>query len=284
MQASTETIRQMLPKILLLFFLLKLSACQLQNPSAEQFLMGATLTNYNKNIRPSPIVVVFLRLYLREITLDEEQRLMTSSLQVMQHWYEPRFRWNSSLYDNTTHLMMPAKNVWLPDTFIYNTADSNGYLPLSDNSQVLISNIGTVYFAVPMLNVNTRCDMDLFYYPFDKQTCSVVFTSWMQSSTRINYAISSSTVFMNMFEENPDWEVSSYAVTTGLLDPKFPPDAYKFMMLKVEFVLRRRLRLGIMLHLVVPCQILNLVMLFSYLMPFVAQITISKNLKYFYFI
>lgn len=267
---------------ILIAFLSLVGLCSCQNPAAEQYLLGQVLTNYNKNMRPSSSVLVNLRFYLRHIAIDGETNKMTTSFQLIQHWTDGRFKWNSTFYDNTSHLMMPAKNVWLPDTFIYNTVDSNGYLPLYDNSLVLISSTSTVYHAVPLLNVNTNCNADLFYYPFDNHTCSIIFTSWMQSSSRLVYAISSSTVFMNMFQENADWEITGHSMSHFFVEPKFPPDYFGFSSIKVEFHLRRRFKYTPVLHLAVPCLILNVAMVFSYLMPFAAQITLSKKLNNFF--
>lgn len=269
-------IQKLLGLLVLLLALVRFSSCQAQNPAAEQFLMGATLNGYNRNIRPSSTVYVSLRMFLRDFDLNEESSTMTSSFQLMQLWYEYRIRWNSSLYDNVTHLMMPARNIWLPDTFIQNTVDSVGYLPLYDSSIAVITNIGAVYYAVPLLNVKTRCDMDFFYYPFDSQNCTIIFTSWVQSTTRIYYLISSSTIFMNTFRQNANWDISAYTVSTVNIEPKFPPDPYAFSTLRIEFKFQRKLNYRLFLHLVVPCLILNLATIVSYMMPFIGQITLSK--------
>ena len=46
---------------------------------------------------------------------------------------------------------MPAKKIWLPDFFVINTADSNGFVSITDTSLAYIHYDGLVYWAMSLI-------------------------------------------------------------------------------------------------------------------------------------
>ena len=44
-----------------------------------------------------------------------------------------------------------AKNLWLPDLFVTNTADSNGFISITDNNLAFVSSDGLVYLTLSLI-------------------------------------------------------------------------------------------------------------------------------------
>ena len=62
----------------------------------EQTLIKLLLNGYEKNVRPSDQVTVYISAALQQIVaVDEKQQIMTSSLYITQAWDDDRLSWTS---------------------------------------------------------------------------------------------------------------------------------------------------------------------------------------------
>ena len=55
----------------------------------------------------------------------------------------------------------------------------------STSTLSVVSNDGTVLWIPPVI-INSRCDLDLYYFPFDKQQCQLIFGSWTHSAETVS--------------------------------------------------------------------------------------------------
>ena len=60
------------------------------------------------------------------------------------------------------------------DLFVINTADSNGYVQIPSQSLAYVNYEGWVYVVFSLTSLKTRCKINVKYYPFDTQNCSVL--------------------------------------------------------------------------------------------------------------
>lgn len=68
---------------------------------------------------------------------------------------------------------MPSNKVWLPDTYIYNSASTMDSVQGTVNGPyVMVNNEGLVKFPVPM-KLKSNCEVDIAYFPFDQQICYI---------------------------------------------------------------------------------------------------------------
>jgi hypothetical protein len=51
------------------------------------------------------------------------------------------------------------------------------------------------------------CEIDITYFPFDDQTCALVFGAWSYHTTKMNLTNSSDSVNLDSYERNGEWEV-----------------------------------------------------------------------------
>ena len=259
-------------------FVLLYQQCHLQTLSAKMTAeknLIATLfsSSYRKDVRPSDTVGVSVKVGLKQIVgLDEKNQIMTTSCYFSQYWTDPRLVWTPNATSDIRVILVPAKNLWMPDTVILNTADTDGYLKLnSDFSYAAIEYTGNIEMVVAATAMKTRCALNMKNYPFDVQTCTIVLASWVNSETRVSFDIPNDNIDLTDFTVNSIWKLAS----TNLLD-KVGGDRVDFedsSNSEISFVLHlERKPLYYMMNSVFPCLILNMVTLLTFFMPFGNQV------------
>lgn len=112
-------------------------------------------SNYDKTMRPSKSVSILMNIALKQIIgLDERNQFMTTASYLFVKWYDPRLKWNLTLNNNTDQvksISLMAKNIWLPDLFITNTADENGFIRVTDSNLAYIENNGFVKLTLSLV-------------------------------------------------------------------------------------------------------------------------------------
>jgi hypothetical protein len=108
--------------------------------------------NYDKSIRPSVSVSILMDIALKQIVaIDERNQFMTTASYLFVKWYDPRLKWNSSLSHNIDSVSVLAKSIWLPDLFITNTADTNGFITVTDSNLAFVENNGNVKLTLGLI-------------------------------------------------------------------------------------------------------------------------------------
>ena len=130
--------------------------------------------NYSSKVRPSETVKIEMMLNLKQIVaIDEKNQIMTSSSTLQLFWNDTRLEWNSSSYHGVSEILVPLSNLWVPDFFVINTADTNGFITIQTQSLALVNEDGQVYIVFSLTNLKTRCKINIKTFPFDTQSCSV---------------------------------------------------------------------------------------------------------------
>lgn len=111
----------------------------------------------------------------------------------------------------------------MPDLVLKN--GFTDFKPLGGNFYyVTVKNDGTVHWY-PYMVFETKCNMDVSFYPFDRQTCKIIFKTWSYSRWEINPTVSADKVGFYEFVPNNVWEVTStdatYDVTSSATDVVF---------------------------------------------------------------
>uniref|UniRef100_F6WEK4 5-hydroxytryptamine receptor 3E-like n=1 Tax=Monodelphis domestica TaxID=13616 RepID=F6WEK4_MONDO len=90
-------------------------------------------------------------------------------------WDNPFISWNPEECGGLTEISVAAKNLWLPDLFIIEFMDVDT-TPTSLYAYVHSS--GRINYDKPM-KVTSICNLDIFYFPFDQQNCTLTFSSFL---------------------------------------------------------------------------------------------------------
>ena len=83
-------------------------------------------------------------------------------------------------------MIIPSSSIWLPDLFVLNAASTSGFVPISSSNLAVVNATGYVYLVISVSNMQTRCKINAFYFPFDAQNCSVVLGAWILDTSRLN--------------------------------------------------------------------------------------------------
>lgn len=117
-----------------------------QNIAIEKLLKRSLLnTDYDRTIRPADTVEIYLQFLFKQIvSLDDKNQIITSSSTLLVSWFDTRLTWNNvSLYPLES-ITVKANQLWLPDLYVINAADSNGFLTVSDSNMALTTYYGKI--------------------------------------------------------------------------------------------------------------------------------------------
>ena len=149
-------------KALVTFFLFK--CLMFQNVIIEKSIQTNILTGYDKTSRPSDNVTLYLRMQLKQIiNVNEINQIITTSSYFYVLWYDPRLVWNPTDYNSTIFIRVQANLLWLPDLYVLNTADSNGFIlsTISNSIYAYVLANGDVYLGIGLIALNTRCSINI---------------------------------------------------------------------------------------------------------------------------
>ena len=98
-------------------------------------------SNYDSAYQPLDFMQIYLDMFFKQIVkLDQTNQILVSSSTLVAQWYDQRLAWNITEYPMGV-LTLKATQIWLPDLFVINSADLNGFVPVSS------SNLATVYYS-----------------------------------------------------------------------------------------------------------------------------------------
>ncbi|CAH8843599.1 unnamed protein product [Trichobilharzia szidati] len=156
----------------------------------EQQVYRYIMKNYELCVRPlkniSEKLIVKLYIRLQQISgLNERNQVLTTIMFLEQIWEDVYLKWNETEFGNVRTLRIPAKQIWTPDTYVFNNADhiNSGFL---EGIYVLVHSSGKVTWSIPV-QLKTSCKVDITLFPFDYQNCEIQFGSWIYQSDWIEY-------------------------------------------------------------------------------------------------
>ncbi|XP_054337089.1 5-hydroxytryptamine receptor 3E isoform X1 [Pongo pygmaeus] len=109
------------------------------------------------------------------LDVNEQLHLLSSFLWLEMVWDNPFISWNPEECEGITKMSMAAKNLWLPDIFIIELTNVN---KTPKDLTAYVSNEGRIRYKKPM-KVDSICNLDIFYFPFDQQNCTLTFSSFL---------------------------------------------------------------------------------------------------------
>ena len=137
--------------------------------------------NYNPKVRPEsdvdkPVDVHISLDLVKILAVDEINQTFKVTVNFLFEWLDKHLVWNESNYGNIQKLVFPLdKNLWLPDLMNCNAAYKPGEFGLKYAFPNVIYN-GVVFIWV-RVNMETQCEIHTKKYPFDVQTCAILFST-----------------------------------------------------------------------------------------------------------
>lgn len=221
----------------------------------EEQLIANLLNGYYKEARPvsnpAHTVNVSVRFsFVRIEDLIEATDTFAATLMIVQTWRDPRLQWNTSEYGGVRQIRLPRKQLWTPDIVLYNVA-VQGTPESRYEDTVVVTSDGSIIW-IPMLNTYSTCPMDLTHFPYDTQTCTLVFGSWTHTSsemsvqflttngTEVDVDVSDDDSMSFPIHQHPEWDLVGNGAKARITKKSYPCCEDSFTIISVTCSMSRR--------------------------------------------
>ncbi|WAQ93627.1 LGC4-like protein, partial [Mya arenaria] len=233
----------------------------------EYRLVRDLFVAYDKRVRPAthwskPVNTTYGVALAQIIDVDEKNQIITTNCWLNQNWLDPKLRWEPQKYGNITVIGVPYTDIWKPDVVLYNNADSSSTVT-SISSNVIIHYSGNVTW-LSMSIFRSSCSIDVKYFPYDVQNCTMSFASWSFGIDQLNILSHSTEGDVSNYVHSSEWSLLEYTPRRQLEKFSCCPDDVPFM--KYDIVIKRR-PLFYLFNMVMPCILITLVALLGFYMP-----------------
>ncbi|XP_071790852.1 neuronal acetylcholine receptor subunit alpha-3-like isoform X1 [Asterias amurensis] len=226
---------------------------------------------YNKRPLPvvnaSDILTVYFDLAVTQIVdVDEKNQVFTSKVWMKQVWTDPKLWWDPKDFSDITNIKVPTQKIWIPDILIYNNAD--GPFGISSKTWANINYNGTVTWFPPIV-YKSSCRINVRYYPFDEQNCTMKFGSWTYDGDALNLLPLKQEAGRKDYWENGEWVMKESPCFRNV--KKYLCCESLYIDITCHFILRRK-PLYYFAYLLMPCGLIsfNTVLVF-YLPPDISE-------------
>lgn len=201
----------------ILFILLGPSWAQTLDQNIQ--LMQDKLQNYDRRFRPvlnqsNPIMVnvTFDLIALQDF--DEVQEKISVIGVFYMFWYDEKLTWNPASYGNIYSQLYSMKDIWYPILVLTNPSkDLKDIVQDWMTIRVYFSGLAVFY---PGAIFDATCSVDVTYYPFDIQTCTLKFVPWGIGLEEMILYSASEKVLQSWFSESGEWTFIELTAQDGL--------------------------------------------------------------------
>jgi len=234
---------------------------------------------YNSMVRPvkncSQVVDVNFSMTLMQIVeLNEREQYMTTSMMMTYGWKDEYLMWRPEMNGGVTEVVLPASKIWTPDVLLYNSLQDG--FDTKYMSQVTIYYTGDVSWMPPAL-LQSSCEVDMLYFPFDTQTCNLKFGSWSYSKSTLNLQHTSpnndlkgngQTGEINIddsaYIKSTEWQIASKTGTVHEVSYDCCPQVYQDITFSIKV---KRYQYYPVFTLVVPCVMTAMLITLTFILP-----------------
>uniref|UniRef100_A0A4W3JLE5 Cholinergic receptor, nicotinic, alpha 6 n=1 Tax=Callorhinchus milii TaxID=7868 RepID=A0A4W3JLE5_CALMI len=232
----------------------------------EDRLFKIMFSRFTKYIRPvenvsNPVMVQFEVSMSQLVKVDEVNQILETNLWLRHIWNDYKLRWNPVDFDGIEQIRVPSDKIWKPDIVLYNNAV--GDFQVEDKTKALLKYDGTVTWIPPAI-FKSSCPMDITYFPFDYQNCSMKFGSWSYDKAKIDLIIIGSKVNLKDFWESGEWEIIDapgykHDIKYNCCEEIYTDITYSFYI--------RRLPLFYSVNLIIPCLLISFLTVLVFYLP-----------------
>ncbi|XP_077749138.1 acetylcholine receptor subunit epsilon isoform X5 [Canis aureus] len=242
----------------------------------ELHLYHHLFDNYDPGSRPvkepEDTVTITLKVTLTNlISLNEKEETLTTSVWIGIDWQDYRLNYSKDDFGGVETLRVPSELVWLPEIVLENNID--GQFGVAYDANVLIYEGGYVSWLPPAIYRST-CAVEVTYFPFDWQNCSLVFRSQTYNAEEVDFVfavdddgetISKIDIDTEAYTENGEWAID---FCPGLIRRPNGASAGDPGVVDVIYTLIiRRKPLFYVINIIVPCVLISGLVLLAYFLP-----------------
>uniref|UniRef100_A0A8D3E5Q5 Cholinergic receptor, nicotinic, beta 1 (muscle) like n=1 Tax=Scophthalmus maximus TaxID=52904 RepID=A0A8D3E5Q5_SCOMX len=236
----------------------------------ERRLHQKIFENYNMKVRPARYweekVMVRVGMTLSQlVSLNEKNGEMTTNVFMNLAWTDYRLSWNPEEYEDINVLRIPPNKVWRPDIYLINNNDGQFDVALYVN--VLVYSDGTVNWLPPAI-YRSSCSIEVAYFPFDWQNCSMVFRSYTYDASEVDLQyflddqgkeIQEIVIDENAFTENGEWAICHKPSRKNIKEDLYEDITF--------YLVIERKPLFYIINIIVPCILTSVLAIFVFYLP-----------------
>uniref|UniRef100_UPI0037E989B7 cholinergic receptor, nicotinic, beta 1 (muscle) like n=1 Tax=Semicossyphus pulcher TaxID=241346 RepID=UPI0037E989B7 len=236
----------------------------------ERKLHQKLFQNYNMKVRPARSweekVMVRVGMTLSQlVSLNEKNEEMTTNVFMNLAWTDYRLSWTPEEYDDIDVLRIPPNKVWRPDIYLINNNDGQFDVALYVN--VLVYSDGTVNWLPPAI-YRSSCSIEVSYFPFDWQNCSMVFRSYTYDASEVDLQyflnddgkeIQEIVIDENAFTENGEWAICHKPSRKNVKEDLYEDITF--------YLIIQRKPLFYIINIIVPCILTSVLAIFVFYLP-----------------
>jgi nicotinic acetylcholine receptor len=188
--------------------------------------------------------------------------IITTNCWLNQGWLDEKLKWNPRQYGGIKFIHIPAEKIWKPDIMLVNNADSWAKIS-SISTNAIVKHDGNVTWLSTVI-FKSSCSIHVRYFPFDEQSCDMIFASWSFDGFFLDLNLNSEEGDITNYIKNGEWHLVKLAATKikkmySCCEEPYPEIHYKLTI--------RRRPLYYVFNLVFPCLLITLVAFLGFYLP-----------------
>uniref|UniRef100_A0A7E4UVV3 Neur_chan_LBD domain-containing protein n=1 Tax=Panagrellus redivivus TaxID=6233 RepID=A0A7E4UVV3_PANRE len=183
------------------------------------------------------------------------------------YWQDEFLQWQPDAYQGATEIFLSSTDIWIPEFSLYYSLNFDDAVKLQSNNDVRVNYTGHVRYYIPF-STESLCKLDVKFFPFDIQQCTLLFGSWAHSNDSIKYSLYSKNLSLIDFYDNQEWQLDlehSHIMSDGFLYDYLDPPLYWEMVIIDLVVIRQSFYY--VFNLVIPSTIITLVAVIGFHTP-----------------
>ncbi|CAD6189683.1 unnamed protein product [Caenorhabditis auriculariae] len=183
------------------------------------------------------------------------------------YWIDEFLQWDPASYEGATEIFLASSDIWIPEFSLYYSLNFNDAVRLQTNNDARVNYTGHVRYYIPFSS-ESLCKLDVKFFPFDVQECTLLFGSWAHSNDSIKYSLYSQNLSLIDFYDNQEWELdmkNSSVTSNGYLYDYLDPPLF-WEMIIITLVVRRQ-SFYYVFNLVIPSTMITLVSVIGFHTP-----------------
>ncbi|XP_033761551.1 neuronal acetylcholine receptor subunit alpha-6-like [Pecten maximus] len=182
---------------------------------------------------------------------------MSTTAYLIIGWYDDNLQWTPSVFNGIQHILTPQSDIWKPDIAL-----QNGFTKLKDlGDDFILSAVeydGYVSW-IPFEVFDTKCSIDIKYFPFDRQTCDIILGVWISTVDEIDVEVGSKGIQMDDYQTNGEWDVVNTSAVASL-------SKYDESMVTFSITMKRKPQY-IMVSVLLPILMLSILSVCTFIIP-----------------
>ncbi|XP_068129713.1 neuronal acetylcholine receptor subunit alpha-3-like [Hyperolius riggenbachi] len=232
----------------------------------EHRLYQSLFGKYNRYIRPvenvsDPVIVYFEVSMSQLVKVDEVNQIMETNLWLKHVWNDYKLKWDPSEYGGIEFIRIPSSDIWKPDIVLYNNAV--GAFQVDDKAKAILKYTGNITWMPPAI-FKSSCWIDVTFFPFDYQNCTMKFGSWTYDKAKIDLVMIGSEMNLKDFWESGEWVIISASGYKHEIKYNCCVEIYQDI---TYYLYIRRLPLFYTIYIIIPCLLISFLTILVFYLP-----------------